>query len=235
MIPLQKLMEIHRKSIFKENSTEGFLNVFIFRKISILISWILASLRINPNFITTISFSLNLFAGMVLIFNFHESKYLAITLIAMGHILDMCDGEVARLLDRKSRFGAFYDPFLDRIIDIVLPFFIGIGHWKHANMENTFLLILIATYLGIRAGLLYMEKINVEVKIKTAIETVREKSSSVFKNSFGRYIKWDGGFTIVLYSIAIYFDFVQELFLFLVIFLATIFFTNFYRIRISLK
>ncbi len=234
MISFTKAIEIHKESIIKNGATEGFFNVFVFRKISIVLSWILANFHINPNLITTISFLLNILGGILLLINFESNKVISIILIALGFILDMCDGEVARILNKKSQFGAFYDPFLDRITDIILPLLIGLGFCIYKPSYTIVVILFTVLYVGIRVAIICLEQTNFKLGLTPSIDTVR-KFTSMDNFLIWKYIKWDGGFTIILLSISIYFEIIIPLLIFLCIFFGIIMFMGFIKISKKLN
>jgi len=81
----------------------------------------LARNRVHPNLLTTIGFFATVGAG----FAFHQHLVrFAGFLILLGGFFDILDGQVARLTQLGSKFGAFYDSTLDRISEIAV--FLGI-------------------------------------------------------------------------------------------------------------
>jgi CDP-diacylglycerol--glycerol-3-phosphate 3-phosphatidyltransferase len=75
--------------------------------------------RVHPNLLTTIGF----FATLAAAFAFHQHAVrTAGFLILVGGFFDILDGQVARLSQLGSKFGAFYDSTLDRISEIAVFF-----------------------------------------------------------------------------------------------------------------
>ncbi len=81
----------------------------------------LAASRINPNVLTLIGFSINLFAAYLFAYGYF--RWAGATVILAG-VFDMTDGRVARITNRVTRFGGFFDSVMDRYSDLVL--FIGL-------------------------------------------------------------------------------------------------------------
>jgi len=82
-----------------------------------LIVGVLSRLQINPNILT--------FTGVVISFwaawNFGYGMMTRGALIViLAGLFDMLDGEVARVRQAETRFGAFYDSVIDRYSDIIL-------------------------------------------------------------------------------------------------------------------
>jgi phosphatidylglycerophosphate synthase len=212
-INLKDIRRVYYQSIEKNGKSEGFFSVFIFRKISILFSWIFASLNIHPNYITTLSFIINVFATFLLLIDFNAYKVIAIFLIITGLILDMCDGEVARLTNRQSKFGAFYDSFLDRLLDVMMPLLIGVGFCLYKNFSDIYILLLMIIYMGMLYGIMYIDGV-----IRGFQYQQNNSCNKIEKSFFQKYVKWDGGFAIFIYSFAVFFERIDLLFIFLSVF-----------------
>jgi len=237
MITFSRLVSVHKQSIIKEGSNEGFLNTFIFRKISIIFSYILATLNFNPNVISLIAFLLNIFGGVLLVINYNFFMLHSILLIACGHILDMSDGEVARLTNKKSAFGAFLDPFLDRIMDLLLPLLVGFAYFfSYIHDGRYYFIFLISLFSSLLMAHSYLDKTSYIMGLNAPIDGIKNNINKLkYLDSFIKYLKWDGGFTILLYAISIYFKIIPVLLIFLVIFLFVICVNSFYRIRKKLN
>lgn len=88
----------------------------------------LIKLGVTPNMVTTIGFLGNLAAAILIVYAAFISRNNAMpwSLLTIGGALiigfslfDMLDGQVARLGNRISKFGAFYDSVLDRYCEFV--------------------------------------------------------------------------------------------------------------------
>lgn len=91
-------------------------------------------LGLTPNMVTTIGFFLNV--GVAIIFvkgaeegNRGDLSYVgwAGGLILLAGLFDMLDGQVARLGNMSSKFGALYDSVLDRYSELIM--FLGICYY----------------------------------------------------------------------------------------------------------
>ncbi len=76
-----------------------------------------AASRINPNFLTFIGFSINLLAAYLFAYGYF--RWAGATIFLAG-IFDMTDGRVARLSNRVTPFGGFFDSVMDRYSDLCL-------------------------------------------------------------------------------------------------------------------
>jgi len=101
---------------------------------------------ISPNGVTVIGFLLMVVVGLVL-----SQGYLRLAgvLLILAAFFDAIDGALARMQDRVTRFGAFFDSTLDRYAEVaiflgILIYFLGQG----AGTE------VILTYIAIAGSLM---------------------------------------------------------------------------------
>jgi CDP-diacylglycerol--glycerol-3-phosphate 3-phosphatidyltransferase len=92
---------------------------------------VLIKLGLTPNAVTTIGFILNIGVAVIFVFGAEEGHRGDLTyvgwaggLILFAGLFDMLDGQVARLGNMKSTFGALYDSVLDRYSELIM--FLGI-------------------------------------------------------------------------------------------------------------
>lgn len=76
-----------------------------------------AASRINPNALTVIGFLLNLLAAYLFAYGYFRW---AGGMVLLAGLFDMLDGRVARLSNRVTQFGGFFDSVLDRYSDLCL-------------------------------------------------------------------------------------------------------------------
>ena len=91
---------------------QGILNPLTSR----LVRW-----RVHPNLLTTVGFGIAIGAAVAF-----DQRYVRTggLLVLLSGFFDIIDGQVARLSDLGSKFGAFYDATLDRIGEIAV--FLGL-------------------------------------------------------------------------------------------------------------
>jgi len=99
---------------------------------------VLIKLGLTPNAVTTIGFVLNIGVAVIFIIGGEEGNRGDLTyvgwaggLILFAGLFDMLDGQVARLGNMKSVFGALYDSVLDRYSELVM--FLGICYYLVAH------------------------------------------------------------------------------------------------------
>ncbi|MDB5115766.1 MAG: CDP-diacylglycerol--inositol 3-phosphatidyltransferase [Mucilaginibacter sp.] len=95
-------------------------------------------LGLTPNAVTSIGFILNIGVAVIFIIggeagNRGDLTYIgwAGGLILFAGLFDMLDGQVARLGNMKSTFGALYDSVLDRYSELIM--FLGICYYLVAH------------------------------------------------------------------------------------------------------
>ena len=136
---------------------------------------LLIKLGITPNIVTTIGFLGNAFAAGLFVYAAETSSpddfrygtvLLAGVVIILFSLFDMLDGQVARLGNMVSRFGAFYDSVLDRYSELltlggICYYFFALGYRISAGI--TFVAIIgsiMVSYMRARA-----EGLDIECKI----------------------------------------------------------------------
>src|SRR3984885_15966296 len=109
------------------------LQLGIYRVIDPVVK-VFIKLGLTPNAVTTIGFLLNVGVAIIFILGAEEGNrgdlsYVgwAGALILFAGLFDMLDGQVARLGDMGSTFGALYDSVLDRYSELVM--FFGICYY----------------------------------------------------------------------------------------------------------
>ena len=101
---------------------DGLVSHHLNRRISIQLSRLAVRLRMTPNMVSVIAFSLAVMAGI----SFGFGALIPGALMAqLSSIIDGSDGEVARTRFMSSNWGGFLDSMLDRLADSVI--YIGIG------------------------------------------------------------------------------------------------------------
>jgi len=121
----------------QETSTRKSLQLGIYKVIDPFVK-VLIKIGLTPNAVTTIGFVLNIGVAVIFIIggekgNRGDLTYIgwAGALILFAGLFDMLDGQVARLGNMKSTFGALYDSVLDRYSEQIM--FLGICYYLVAH------------------------------------------------------------------------------------------------------
>src|ERR1700761_1817668 len=114
-------------------TTPKKLQLGIYKIINPLVR-LLIKAGLTPNMVTTIGLVLNIGVAVIFIVGAEEGRrgdlrYVgwAGALILFAGLFDMLDGQVARLGNMSSQFGALYDSVLDRYSELIL--FLGICYY----------------------------------------------------------------------------------------------------------
>ena len=99
---------------------------------------LLIKLGLTPNAVTSIGFVLNVGVAVIFVIGAEEGNRGDLTyvgwagaLILFAGLFDMLDGQVARLGNMKSTFGALYDSVLDRYSELIM--FLSICYYLVAH------------------------------------------------------------------------------------------------------
>ncbi len=93
-------------------------------------------IHLSPNTLTIIGFFITVCASYVII----QNLFLGGVLILFGSIFDILDGMVARARQSSSRFGAFFDSFIDRFSDASIM----IGLALHFHLKGNYRVALLS-------------------------------------------------------------------------------------------
>lgn len=122
-------------------NVDGFFASYFTSTISPIFVWLFAKLRIKPNFVTFLSFAIGLGAAYCA----GIGRYaLAAILIQAAFIFDCADGQLARYLNLKSKFGAWLDTITDRIKEFLVLFAIAFSFATQNSYRYIFILFFAA-------------------------------------------------------------------------------------------
>jgi CDP-diacylglycerol--glycerol-3-phosphate 3-phosphatidyltransferase len=155
----------------RQTSIRTNLQLGIYKVIDPVVK-VFIKLGLTPNAVTSIGFVLNVGVAIIFVLGGEEGNrgdlsYVgwAGALILFAGLFDMLDGQVARLGNMKSTFGALYDSVLDRYSELIM--FLGICYYlvaHHYFMSSIFAFIaligsMMVSYVRARA-----EGLGVEIK-----------------------------------------------------------------------
>lgn len=115
--------------LVKDN--EGFMSRHFERKVSLAVSRLLAGTRITPNAMTLVSVGIGLLGAPFFLSARPALQTAGALLFLLHSILDGCDGELARLKFRESRFGGVLDFWGDNVVHSAVFACIAVG-WSRA-------------------------------------------------------------------------------------------------------
>lgn len=121
----------------QDTSLRTNLQLGIYRVIDPFVK-LLIKIGLTPNAVTSIGFILNVGVAVIFVIGAEEGNRGDLTyvgwaggLILFAGLFDMLDGQVARLGNMKSTFGALYDSVLDRYSELIM--FLGICWYLAAH------------------------------------------------------------------------------------------------------
>jgi CDP-diacylglycerol--glycerol-3-phosphate 3-phosphatidyltransferase len=121
----------------QQTSIRTTLQLSIYKVIDPVVK-VFIKLGLTPNAVTSIGFILNIGVAVIFIIGGEEGNRSDLTfvgwaggLILFAGLFDMLDGQVARLGNMKSTFGALYDSVLDRYSELIM--FLGICYYLVAH------------------------------------------------------------------------------------------------------
>ena len=113
-----------------KKDTDGPVSRILNRPISLRISKLLLKTGITPNQISIISTVIGLVGASFFFSGEYFYLILGGILIHIHSIVDGCDGEVARLKLRQTKYGGWLDSVLDRYVDAAIIFGLAYGYWS---------------------------------------------------------------------------------------------------------
>ncbi len=113
-----------------KKDTDGPVSQILNRPISLRISKLLLKTGITPNQISILSTVIGLVGASFFFSGEYFYLILGGILIHIHSIVDGCDGEVARLKLRQTKYGGWLDSVLDRYVDAAIIFGLVYGYWS---------------------------------------------------------------------------------------------------------
>jgi phosphatidylglycerophosphate synthase len=95
---------------------------------------------VTPNGLTFASFFIGLAAGLAYLAGRPVWFAVGGILVMLSSIFDCADGQLARVKNMSSRYGAHLDLFLDRVTDFVVISAMAFGYYRYSH--RTFVLVL---------------------------------------------------------------------------------------------
>jgi len=127
--------------------TDGVVSRHINRRVSKRISSLLSRTELSPNHISLSSFLLGIISALLFSNGTFPFSILGGILAQTASIIDGCDGEVARLRFKESRYGAWFDAVLDRYADAFIIIGMAYGAWVSRG-DPTILLLGFLALIG---------------------------------------------------------------------------------------
>ncbi|NKB21814.1 MAG: hypothetical protein GKS01_15080 [Alphaproteobacteria bacterium] len=101
----------------------------LIRQFSYRLTKLLILLPLTPNHVTALSMLSGLAASWFFAQGTYQDAVIGGALFVLGYTFDNCDGEIARLKNLSSEFGAKFDDVVDWLVDSVFFTALGFGTW----------------------------------------------------------------------------------------------------------
>ncbi len=118
---MQKLSKISDVKPFQKSQDSIFSTLFT-RRLSRVLTFLLLKIRpgISPNTVSVISFVIALVAVVLFLHDEYWWRFGGAVLLQLSFGFDCSDGEVARITNQQSAFGAWFDSVLDRFKEVLM-------------------------------------------------------------------------------------------------------------------
>ena len=195
-----------------EKPASTFYHKYVPKQIAKLISYPLYKIGITPNLISSFSFFLLLTSIAFLYFKEDSvGIFIFFVLSLLSYSLDCVDGVLARITNKLSDFGGFYDLFLDRLGEAVLYYFLFLHFLTNEIITSYYLIsisLMIMFYYRI-ASILRSFKLK---KLDGTMKKTKKSLISLFVAFLYEFI--DTGTFYFLLTISLLFNFTEILVIF---------------------
>jgi CDP-alcohol phosphatidyltransferase-like enzyme len=106
------------------------------RHLSYRLTPVLLKTSITPNQVTAISLTFGLLCALCFISGNYIAGIIGSLLLTASYTFDNCDGEIARIKEMSSEFGAKFDDIVDWLVDA--SFFAALGYGTSQVMNQPF-------------------------------------------------------------------------------------------------
>ncbi len=127
-------------------SSSGWLSRNIHSKLSIPLSRLLIKTSLTPNMISALIGTIGMLSGLFYILG---RPVLGALMLEISTIFDRCDGEVARIKLKETRYGQWVDTIFDQLSFLSFTAGVPIGYWLQSH--STMAVVLGSVNMGLFA------------------------------------------------------------------------------------
>jgi len=172
----------------------GWIARHINKRISMPASIYLARWGVTPNHITLVNLILGILAGVVASFGGYANLLAGGLLFQAVSIIDGCDGEVAKLNDRATRFGAWFDTVGDNLSFVIFIVGVTLGLYRETQAlwivyAAELTLVSFVLLLSIMISYLVQKKSD-KASLVTYEQEVWGKTLDEEKNLWGAFLRY---------------------------------------------
>jgi phosphatidylglycerophosphate synthase len=132
VIVLPEQIEPPRSTVeatYKAREVEGVLDLCFYRKIGFRLAQFFAGLGFTPTGVTVLGGICGIIAGHLYFYRDLRINLIGMVLHIFANALDNADGQLARLLNKKSRMGRVIDSLADHLIFLSIYIHLGLRCW----------------------------------------------------------------------------------------------------------
>ena len=162
-----------------EKPASTFYHRYVPKKFGKLIAYPLYKLNLSPNLLSLSSFLLLLLSIFNLFyFNGLIGQILFFLVSLISYSLDCIDGVIARISEKQTKFGAFFDLLLDRAGELILYIAVLFYSFNHLNQIE---MVLLSFSLFIRY-IYGIASLIRAAKVPEMNDTMKRKDPGILKN-----------------------------------------------------
>ena len=173
--------------------TDGWVSTNINRVFSTRTSMFLSKFNTSPNAVTTFVFFFTLYGAYLVASGEYMKIAIGALIFQIASILDGCDGELARLMYKGSKFGAWFDTITDNIRYIAFFAALGIAGYVNTGSDIYYYSAIIVTVMGLYTAFIMGRYVwnqggpltNLEVTKK--VDEANSQSNSFFSQFVNKF------------------------------------------------
>jgi hypothetical protein len=132
------------EATFKTREVEGVLDVYFYRPLAFVLAQSFAKIRMTPTAVTALGGICGILAGHLYFYRDLTTNIVGMFLHVCANLLDNADGQLARLLNRKSRNGRIIDSLFDHLIFVSIYVHLGLRCFFAGSSPAIAILVLLA-------------------------------------------------------------------------------------------
>jgi hypothetical protein len=114
------------ESTYKGRDVEGVLDLLFYRRVAFQLARVFARLKVSPVTVTVFGGICGIVAGHLYFYRDLRTNIIGMFLHVCANMLDNADGQLARLLNQKSRAGRVIDSVFDHLIFLSIYIHLGL-------------------------------------------------------------------------------------------------------------
>lgn len=104
------------EATYKSRDVEGYIDMYFYRKVGFFLARLCARFKLTPDAVTILGAVMGVFAGHLYFYRDLAINVVGMILHVFANALDNADGQLARILNQRSRAGRSLDGICDAIV-----------------------------------------------------------------------------------------------------------------------